>query len=68
MRIVAASGTLPGAALLSTYSLGSITQSKFYCPPTQLFMKNSFLRNLTFSTTNTFVFGVLEEYPTVTLG
>jgi hypothetical protein len=68
MRIVAAFGTLPDAALLSTYGLGSTTQSKFYYPSTQLFAKNSFLRNLTFSATNTFDFGVLEEYPTVSLG
>jgi hypothetical protein len=68
MHIIAASGTLPSAALLSTHTLGSTTQSKFYCPPTQLFAKNSFLRNLTFLATNTFVFGVLEEYPIVSLG
>jgi hypothetical protein len=62
MRIVAALRDTSRRCATQHIYLGSTTQSKFYCPPTQLFAKNSFLRNLTFSATNTFVFGVLEEY------
>ena len=69
MIIMAASGNFTGAAQLWSYiaQVQQPNQSSIVLP-LNFSTKNSFLRNLTFSVTNTFVLSVMEEYPTITLG
>jgi hypothetical protein len=69
MSILAASGKFSGAALHCTYSSGSINHSKFLLSSHLAYREKFLLKKLDVLSNKTLLsFGVMEEYPTVTLG